>query len=92
MIRPQRDQILNMVKKTRVLRLHDAEAVGISGAHLVKHHDEGALNRPSRRIYVLSDDAPSEQLSLVAPCQVRWLVTKINRQPAQAFANSANNS
>jgi predicted transcriptional regulator of viral defense system len=65
MRRPKRDQILRMLKKTRVLRPQDVEAIGISGAYLAKLHTAGVLDRPSRGLYVLQDDEPSEHRSLV---------------------------
>jgi len=54
-----------MFKETRVLRPRDLEAVGISRTYLNKLHAEGVLDRPSRGLYVLHDDEPSEQRSLV---------------------------
>jgi predicted transcriptional regulator of viral defense system len=65
----KRDQILRMLKKTRVLRPQDVEAVGISGAYLAKLHAAGVLDRPSRGLYVLLDDEPSEHRSLVEVCR-----------------------
>lgn len=65
----KRDQILRMLKKTRVLRPRDVEAVGISRTYLNKLHAEGILDRPSRGLYVLQDDEPSEQRSLVEACR-----------------------
>ena len=59
------DQILRMLKKTRVLRPRDVEAAGISRAYLSRLHAEGVLDRPSRGLYVLRNDEPSEQRSLV---------------------------
>ena len=64
----KRDQILRMLKKTRVLRPRDVEAVGISRTYLNKLHTEGVLDRPSRGLYVLQNDEPSEQRSLVEAC------------------------
>jgi predicted transcriptional regulator of viral defense system len=64
----KRDQILRMLKKTRVLRPRDVEAVGISRTYLNKLHAEGILDRPSRGLYVLQDDSPSEHRSLVEAC------------------------
>ncbi|MFV0442870.1 MAG: AbiEi antitoxin N-terminal domain-containing protein [Planctomycetaceae bacterium] len=61
----KRDRILRMLKKTRVLRPQDVEALGISRTYLNKLHAEGVLDRPSRGLYVLQDDEPSEQRSLV---------------------------
>jgi predicted transcriptional regulator of viral defense system len=66
MPRPKRDQ---MLKKTRVLRSQDVEAVGISGAYLAKLYAAGVLDRPSRGLYVLQDDEPSEHRSLVEVCR-----------------------
>lgn len=64
----KREQILHMLKKTRVLRPRDVEAVGISRTYLNKLHTEGVLDRPSRGLYVLQNDEPSEQRSLVEAC------------------------
>jgi predicted transcriptional regulator of viral defense system len=61
----KRDQILRMLKKSRVLRPQDVEAVGIARTYLNKLHAEGILDRPSRGLYVLANDEPSEQRSLV---------------------------
>lgn len=65
----KRDQILRMLKKTRVLRPQDVEAVGISRTYLNKLHSQGILDRPSRGLYVLQNDQPSEQRSLVEACR-----------------------
>ncbi len=65
----KRDQILRMLKETRVLRPQDVEAVGISRAYLGKLHAEGVLDRPSRGLYVLRDDEPSEQRTIVEACR-----------------------
>jgi predicted transcriptional regulator of viral defense system len=65
----KRDEILRMLKQTRVLRPRDVEAVGISRTYLNKLHREGILDRPSRGLYVLQNDEPSEQRSLVEACR-----------------------
>lgn len=65
----KRDEILRMIKKTRVLRPRDIEAVGISRTYLNKLYREGILDRPSRGLYVLRNDEPSEQRSLVEACR-----------------------
>ena len=65
----KRDEILRMLKKTRVLRPQDVEAVGISRTYLNKLYSQGVLDRPSRGLYVLQDDEPSEQRSLVEACR-----------------------
>ena len=64
----KREKILRMLKKTGVLRPRDVEAVGISRTYLNKLHAEGVLNRPSRGLYVLLNDEPTEQRSLVEAC------------------------
>jgi predicted transcriptional regulator of viral defense system len=61
----KRDQILHLLKSTRVLRPRDVEAAGISRTYLNKLFVEGVLDRPSRGLYVLADDEPTEQRSLV---------------------------
>ena len=58
-----------MLKKTRVLRPKDIKAVGISRTYLNKLHAQGVLDRPSRGLYILQDDEPSEQRSLVEACR-----------------------
>lgn len=65
----KRDQILRLLKKTRVLRPQDVEALGISRTYLNKLHGQGVLGRPGRGLYVLQDDEPSEQRSLVEACR-----------------------
>lgn len=65
----KRAQILAMLKKIRVLRPRDVEAAGISRTYLNKLYAEGILDRPSRGLYVLMDDEPGEQRSLVEACR-----------------------
>lgn len=65
----KRDQILRLLKKTRVLRPQDVEAVGISRTYLNKLYTQGVLDRPSRGLYILQDDEPSELRSLVEACR-----------------------
>ena len=65
----KREQILRMLKKTRVLRPQDVEAVGVSRTYLNKLHAQGILARPSRGLYILQDDEPSEHRSLVEACR-----------------------
>ena len=65
----KRDRILRMLKRTRVLRPRDIEAIGISRSYLNKLYAEGVLDRPGRGLYVLQDDEPSEQRSLVEACR-----------------------
>ena len=65
----KRDQILSLLQQTRVLRPQDVEAIGISRTYLNKLHAEGVLDRPSRGLYILQNDDPSEQRSLVEACR-----------------------
>ena len=64
-LKAKRDQILRLLKKTHVLRPRDMKAVGISRTYLNKLFVEGILDRPSRGQYVLAEDEPTEQRSLV---------------------------
>lgn len=61
----KRDQILRLLQKNRVLRPRDVEAAGISRTYLAKLHSEGLLDRPGRGLYVLQDDEPSEDRTLL---------------------------
>ena len=61
----KRDQILRMFKTSNILRPRDVEAVGVSRTYLNKLQAGGVLDRPSRGLYVLADDEPTEQRSLV---------------------------
>lgn len=65
MLVAKKDQIIRMLRKARVLRPRDVEAAGISRVYLSRLHAEGVLDRPSRGLYVLHNDEPSEQRSLV---------------------------
>lgn len=66
----KRNQILRMLKKTRVLRPQDVKAAGISRTYLNKLRSQGILDRPSRGLYALQDDQPGEQQSLVEACRL----------------------
>lgn len=61
----KRDQLLRLFRKIRVLRPRDVECIGISRTCLNRLLAEGILDRPSRGLYVLSNDRPTEQRSLV---------------------------
>lgn len=61
----KRDQILQMLRKTRVLRARDFVSAGIAREHLSRLVAAGVLDRPARGLYVMADDRPSEQRSLV---------------------------
>ncbi len=61
----KREQILRMLKQTPVLRPKDLEAAGISRTYLNKLYAEGVLDRSGRGLYVLAEDEPTEQRTLV---------------------------
>ena len=61
----RKDQILKMFWKTRVIRTRDFVNAGIAREHLSRLVADGVLARPVRGLYVMADDRPSEQRSLV---------------------------
>ena len=61
----KRAQILKMFRKTRVLRARDFSNAGIAREYLSRLIADGVLARPARGLYVMADDAPTEQRSLV---------------------------
>lgn len=65
----KRDQILKMFRKTRVLRARDFVNAGIAREHLSRLIEDGVLARPARGLYVIADDPPTEQRSLVEAAQ-----------------------
>lgn len=48
----KKQQILDLLAETGVLRPRDLEEIGISGVYLNKLHAEGVLDRPSRGLYI----------------------------------------
>jgi predicted transcriptional regulator of viral defense system len=60
----KRARILQLLKKTEVLRPRDLEEIGISGVYLNKLYAEGLLERPSRGLYTLADSEPSEHRTI----------------------------
>lgn len=65
----KREKLLEMAYKAGILRPQDAEAAGISAVYLNKLHAEGALERPSRGIYVLPGTYFGENQTLLEACQ-----------------------
>ena len=65
----KRQQILQLLNKTGVLRPRDVEALGISGVYLNRLHAEGILDRPSRGLYVLADAEPGEHRTIAEACK-----------------------
>ena len=60
----KREQILNLLKKTKVLRPRDLEEIGISGVYLNKLYSEGVLDRPGRGLYTLPDTELGEHRTI----------------------------
>lgn len=67
--RDKRQQILDKIRRSGLLRPRDLEAEGISGVYLNKLHAEGVLDRPTRGVYVLADAEPTENRSLAQACK-----------------------
>jgi len=63
------EYILNLVRQAGVLRPRDLEAQGISRTYLVRLHQRGVLDRPSRGLYVLADADLGEHQSLAEACK-----------------------
>lgn len=61
----KREQIQRLFQKSRVLRARDFVAAGIARTYLNRLLAEGLLDRPARGLYVLAEDEPTEQRSLV---------------------------
>jgi predicted transcriptional regulator of viral defense system len=61
----KKQQILDLLAETGVLRPRDLEQIGISGIYLNKLHAEGILDRPSRGLYTLAQANASEHRSIV---------------------------
>lgn len=60
----KKQQILDLLQKTGVLRPRDLTALGISGMYLNKLYEQGILDRPSRGLYTLADGEPTENRSM----------------------------
>lgn len=60
----KKQQILELLKHSSVLRPRDIKPLGISGMYLNKLYAEGVLDRPSRGLYTLADAEPTENRSL----------------------------
>lgn len=60
----KRQRVLDLLATRGVLRPRDLETVGISGVYLNKLYAEGLLDRPSRGLYTLAGDEPSEHRTI----------------------------
>ncbi len=61
----KKQQVLELLKRSGVLRPRDLRPLGISGVYLNKLFAQGVLDRPSRGLYTLADSEPSENRSIV---------------------------
>ena len=60
----KKQQILDLLKLSGVLRPRDIKPLGISSMYLNKLYAEGVLDRPSRGLYTLADAEPTENRSV----------------------------
>jgi predicted transcriptional regulator of viral defense system len=63
------DQVLALVRRYGVLRPRDLAAHGIPREYLIRLHQQGVLERPTRGIYLLADADPGEHQGLVEACK-----------------------
>jgi len=70
MVAAKKDQILKLLERVRVLRPRDLKQAGIARTYLNKLYREGLIDRPSRGLYVLANDEPSENRSYVEACRL----------------------
>jgi predicted transcriptional regulator of viral defense system len=63
------DQVLALVRRYGVLRPRDLAAHGIPREYLIRLHQQGVLERPTRGLYVLADADPGEHQGLVEACK-----------------------
>lgn len=61
----KRSEIIEILRQNGPLRVRDLRQQGYSGGYLRKLYQQGVLDRPSRGLYALMDDAPSEHRSLL---------------------------
>ena len=66
----KKQQILKLLKRKRVLRPRDLDAIGISREYLNKLFVEGILDRPARGLYVLAETEASEHRTIVEACKL----------------------
>ncbi len=61
---PQEKAILKLVRKRGAVRARDLASQGLSRQALIRLHQRGVLERPSRGLYVLADFEPTQDQSL----------------------------
>jgi len=70
MVTTQRDAILSLLQKRGAIRARDLQKLGISRQALLRLHRSGAVDRPTRGLYVLTDVDSTEHHSLVEATKV----------------------
>ncbi len=63
------DRVLNLARRSGVLRPRDLDAEGIPRVYLRRLHAAGVLDNPGRGLYVLAKAQPSEHQSLAEACK-----------------------
>jgi predicted transcriptional regulator of viral defense system len=63
------ERVLELVRRYKVLRPRDLSGHGIPREYLIRLHEKGLLDRPTRGNYVLANAEPSEHQSLVEACK-----------------------
>ena len=66
----KKQRILKLLKRKRVLRPRDLDALGISREYLNKLFVEGVLDRPARGLYVLAESTTGEHRTIVEACKL----------------------
>jgi len=69
MAKTKAERILALIRRYKVLRPRDLSAHGIPREYLIRLHQQGILDRPTRGNYVLANAEPSELQSLVEACK-----------------------
>jgi len=69
MVLAKKDRVLKMFETAGAVRPRDLAAIGVSGVYLNKLHAAGVLDRPSRGLYTLRNEAPSEHRAIIEACK-----------------------
>jgi predicted transcriptional regulator of viral defense system len=69
MSEPKAKQVLDLVRRSGVLRPRDLDAYGIPREYLIRLHEQGLVERPARGIYVLAEGELTEHQSLIEACK-----------------------
>jgi predicted transcriptional regulator of viral defense system len=69
MAKTKADQVLALFRRYKVLRPRDLSEHGIPREYLIRLHEKGLLDRPTRGTYVLANAEPTEHQSIVEACK-----------------------